>query len=295
MQVIWLNGAAHGGTREIVSDRHVIRVREGFGLGQESFGSRSLAEVQWRAGAVEYLPPSLEHRHSTSSESDWLSVQLDAAEWEETRALSKDAVSGPLSCQAGGSFKNPAQIFRFFRLAALGAVQTSADQYASAAAELTMGLLQIVSRVCSLPSVKRLPRAVLHELADYVDQNLDERIHIEDLAAIAHLSKFHFISAFSRSTGITPYRYVLARRVRKASRLLRSGQALANVALDCGFSNQAHLGSVMKQHLGMTPNQFRRLPLFRGATKPLGQPERQRRSGVVPPVASNVDAFGRPL
>lgn len=257
MHVIWLSGAPHDSARETVSDRHVIRVREGFGLGQESFGARSLAEVHWRAGAVEYLPPSLEHRHSTSSESDWLSVELDAAEWEEMRALSNGAVSGPLSCQAGGSFENPAQIFRFFRLAALGAAQISTDQFESAAAELTMGLLQVVSRVCSLPSVKRLPRAVLHDLADYVDQNLDERIHIEDLAAIAHLSKFHFISAFSRSTGVTPYRYVLARRIRKASRLLRSGHPPATVALDCGFSNQAHLGSVMKQQLGMTPNQFR--------------------------------------
>jgi AraC family transcriptional regulator len=82
---------------------------------------------------------------------------------------------------------------------------------------------------------------------------------LRDLAAVAHLSPYHFARLFKISTGLPPRRYVIARRVDRAQQLLRGGDdlTLAQVAARAGFWDQGHLTRHFRRLVGVTPKRFR--------------------------------------
>ena len=78
------------------------------------------------------------------------------------------------------------------------------------------------------------------------------------MAAVAHLSAYHFARQFKAATGLPPHRYVIARRVERAKQLLHAGTdlSLAEVALRAGFSDQSQFCQHFKRLVGVTPGQF---------------------------------------
>jgi len=81
----------------------------------------------------------------------------------------------------------------------------------------------------------------------------------EQMAAIVHLSPYHFARQFKATTGLPPYQYVIARRVERAQHLLRANGelGLVDVALRVGFSDQSKFSFHFKRIVGVTPGQFR--------------------------------------
>ncbi|MEM7595461.1 MAG: helix-turn-helix transcriptional regulator [Cyanobacteria bacterium P01_A01_bin.83] len=79
---------------------------------------------------------------------------------------------------------------------------------------------------------------------------LNQAIKIKDLAAFVSISQFHFSRLFKQSTGKTPYQYIMEQRNKE-------DRAIADIALDCGFSSQSHLGKHFRQLTGITPKAYR--------------------------------------
>jgi len=99
----------------------------------------------------------------------------------------------------------------------------------------------------------------MRRLTHYIDTHLQDALGIPVLAAIARLSPAHFCRAFKVSFGRTPHSYVLHRRLECAQRLMLTTEAsLAQIALDCGLFDQAHLSRVFRRATGTTPNAWRR-------------------------------------
>ena len=99
-----------------------------------------------------------------------------------------------------------------------------------------------------------LPRAVLRQVIEYVQANLDQELGLAELAAIAHLSPHYFTRLFKQSTGLTPHQFVIRCRVKRAKTLLLAGKdSIAAIAQQVGFANQAHLNVHIKRSLGVTP------------------------------------------
>ena len=104
----------------------------------------------------------------------------------------------------------------------------------------------------------KLPNYVVNRVNDYIEDNLNHSIHLEDLAKQACLSEFHFNRAFKTTTGLSPHQTVLCRRLHKARRLLcQTKSCIVDIALMTGFSSQSHLTTLFKKNYGVTPHYLR--------------------------------------
>jgi AraC family transcriptional regulator len=96
-------------------------------------------------------------------------------------------------------------------------------------------------------------------VARYVDANLERCASNARMAAEARLGPSYFTRAFRRSFGLTPHAYVLERRVERAKRLMVStAEPLSQIAVACGFADQAHLSRVFNRSVGCNPQMWRR-------------------------------------
>ncbi|MFD1627735.1 helix-turn-helix transcriptional regulator [Azospirillum griseum] len=103
----------------------------------------------------------------------------------------------------------------------------------------------------------REPLAV-RRARDYLDAHIDSPVELSDLAGAVGLSRFHLLRVFRAAVGTTPHGYLTDRRVRRAKRLLDGPETLADIALSCGFCDQAHFSRVFKAQVGVSPGQYRR-------------------------------------
>jgi AraC family transcriptional regulator len=109
------------------------------------------------------------------------------------------------------------------------------------------------------PRVSALPPRLLKRVREKIEANLDTDLSLESLAEESGYSRAHFLRMFRAATGVTPHQYVLELRVHRAKQCLsQKGSSLIDVALACGFSSQSHMTSVFRQHVGVTPAEFRR-------------------------------------
>lgn len=110
------------------------------------------------------------------------------------------------------------------------------------------------SRSSDLKSQRRM-----RQVLDYIADNLGTSLNLPELAAVAHMSMYHFARCFRRTLGQSPHQYVIQERFRKSKMLLGQAQhSIAEVALLCGFSHQAHLSIIFKKLQGVTPGEFRK-------------------------------------
>ena len=99
----------------------------------------------------------------------------------------------------------------------------------------------------------------VHRVKAYVDSHLETPIHIRDLARVAQRSGAYFCRAFKRTFGETPHAFIVSRRLHHASLLmLTSDMPLSEVAVSCGFHDQAHLSKVFRAGYGQSPAAWRR-------------------------------------
>jgi len=88
---------------------------------------------------------------------------------------------------------------------------------------------------------------------DYIEAHLTGEFSLEELERATGHCRWQLSRDFRAMFGTSPYRYLILRRLDLARRMMRQGDAIADVAHDCGFSDQSHFGRVFKQAYGLTP------------------------------------------
>lgn len=133
-----------------------------------------------------------------------------------------------------------------------GAVEQDWEAWALALAERAGA-----AQVPQAPRGSITPRR-LRLLDDMIEAGLHAPLTIQAMAAMLEVSEGFFIRAFKAATGKSPHSYLIDRRLARARRLLLDPkQGLAGIALACGFASQAHMATVFRQRLGVSPSEIR--------------------------------------
>ena len=86
--------------------------------------------------------------------------------------------------------------------------------------------------------------------------NPELELGIEQLSQKVNISSYHMIRKFADENGLTPHKFQMQCRVRKAQQLLREGYKVVDVAHMVGFCDQSHLDRVFKKQVGISPEQY---------------------------------------
>jgi AraC-like DNA-binding protein len=96
------------------------------------------------------------------------------------------------------------------------------------------------------------------EVLRLIESRSDDRLDLSGLAALAGLSRHHFLRVFRRLVGMTPYQYVLRTRMERAARRLSNTKdPVMAVALDAGFGDLSTFNARFRATFGVTPSQYR--------------------------------------
>jgi AraC family transcriptional regulator len=99
----------------------------------------------------------------------------------------------------------------------------------------------------------------VRKIRDYVESHITRPVLVADLCALIQRSEAHFSRSFKLTFGESPHAFLVRRRVELAAQyMLTTDASLSDIALRCGFTDQAHLCKHFRQAAGQTPAAWRR-------------------------------------
>jgi AraC family transcriptional regulator len=207
-------------------------------------------------GSMLIAPPDCSCEYAAEAAAHVLTVVIPSTVAED---FARD-VGARLEIRDETAFRNPAlaqQIVRLWIDVADDATATSllADR-------LTRNVLDAIARAGGT-SVRRdgrerLANHVLRRIRDYVESGLADDLNVPAMAEVADLSPAHFARAFTATVRMTPFRYVMSRRLARARELLeRTDRTALDIALDVGFKTPSHFTSLFRREYGVTPRAIR--------------------------------------
>lgn len=105
----------------------------------------------------------------------------------------------------------------------------------------------------------RVANTKLSQVADYITIHAQQTMQLADLCQIANLSPYYLIHSFKKHYGISPYAFLINKRIQHSQLLLKQGQTLSEVANNTGFADQAHFQRTFKKLLAVTPRVYQAL------------------------------------
>lgn len=129
------------------------------------------------------------------------------------------------------------------------------------AKKLLISQASINEQINSISAARRSTREELYRrlsiARQYIFDNFQRDIQLEELSREAMLSKFHLLRSYREAFGTTPYRQVLDLRLKHSVKLLEEGETLESIALSLGFSDRRSFTKAFKKVFGCAPSHYR--------------------------------------
>jgi len=132
--------------------------------------------------------------------------------------------------------------------------------------EIKGALLTLIGALVRLNTLRRpapLPGEIgrqedIQTVLSYLEEHYAEEIHIEQVAELVHMSRFHFCRLFKAYTGLSMVEFLNRYRVHRACELLEKVDTVMEAAIQSGYGNMSYFTLTFKRYIGMTPSEFKR-------------------------------------
>ncbi|WP_337059128.1 AraC family transcriptional regulator [Elizabethkingia meningoseptica] len=121
--------------------------------------------------------------------------------------------------------------------------------------ELLIRLMQTQGRNLVEKSILK-SKSHISFVVEHIRKNLHQKLTIDQIADMTYLSKSNFFKMFKQEFGISPNRFILNERIKKAKELLAKDESIKEVAFQTGFSDTNYFTRVFRQYEGTTPKIF---------------------------------------
>ncbi|MCI9622545.1 MAG: AraC family transcriptional regulator [Lachnospiraceae bacterium] len=127
--------------------------------------------------------------------------------------------------------------------------------------EMLLLLISLLIEQYGQPSGNCIPEysEEIENACTFMSEHFAEHITLETLCKCSGLSKSTLLRAFTKSKGVTPYRYLQIIRIGKAKELLEKGVSPVDAAIQTGFSDQSHFSNFFHMFIGLSPAAYRRI------------------------------------
>lgn len=99
----------------------------------------------------------------------------------------------------------------------------------------------------------------INNVINYINDNLDKSLSLNELADISHFSSYYFHRIFVAVVGESMNSYTNRTRIEKSARLLKfSNQPISDIAYECGYSSPSTFSRAFRQHFEIAPSTFRK-------------------------------------
>ena len=98
--------------------------------------------------------------------------------------------------------------------------------------------------------------SVVHRVREYISENYERNISLDELEQLTGFSTFHLNRVFSKTIGVPPHAFQTQVRISAAKKLIRLGHSLAEAAATVGFADQSHLHRHFRRLMKVTPGEY---------------------------------------
>lgn len=219
-------------------------------------------DVVSEAGAFFLAAPNFANTAMVDTSHQLRSLSFPIAQWQ---TVLDEAMEGGFSAESlqlyRGHFHAPAIRSALRNLWALSDEEGAPSRLLARAAGC-----EILAELCRLsgapfaPAKGGLAGATQRRCLELMRSRLSEDISLDELAADAQLSPFHFARMFKQSVGVPPRVYLTQLRMEKACSLLESTElSITEIAHEVGYSSNQVLARIFHKHHRMTPSDYRRI------------------------------------
>ncbi|MEM8774891.1 MAG: AraC family transcriptional regulator [Pseudomonadota bacterium] len=224
------------------------------------YGGRRMNE-RCRPGVLGLAPPSVSAEYTTDGPLGYVGIAIPEPTVDLFFQESAGASSNCLNVLHQGTFRNDALAALLPLIACEAkAGHLKSDIVADAMLVTILSLLDSSARPhTSEKQIARLSRSEIRLLTEFIEENLGHPIRLFELANLLGVSEAHLVRACKTSLGLTPHRFVMARRLDKACTMIStSKESFVQIALAAGFSSQSHMSDTIRRHTGITPRSLRK-------------------------------------